>query len=115
MLELDIPTIISVLAIDLTMCFIDLETFDVSFRMAVLEFVSLGRRRVPEAPIVDRGHVQILRDPSYPGGNPVDGITRGQGHGDFDHRVMRDGALASRGRRNVALPNSEIVFGHGVG
>src|SRR5258706_9300281 len=61
----------------------------------VLPLVVFAGGRVPEACIIDRGHLQILGDALDPCGKALDSLAARGEHGNLDFRVVRDSGNAA--------------------
>lgn len=76
MFGLDIPTEKSASSdIQLTVRFVDLQSIDRIGRMVMFELVNLFLWRVPEAGVIDRGYVEILRNARDPSRQSVDTLS----------------------------------------
>ena len=53
-------------------------------RAMVLELVDFGLGRVPEACVINRGDVKVLRDATNPSWEALDSLPIGQNHGDLE-------------------------------
>ncbi len=81
----------------------------------MLELIQLLLGRIPEAPFIDGGNVQVLCDTAEPCRDTVNGDAGGKCHGDLEHGIVRDSAMPRRSRRNVTFPCTEGRLGHWIG
>jgi len=83
-------------------------------RSRVLPLVARAGRRVPEASIIDRRHLQILSDTLDPRGKALDSLAARGEHGNLDFRVVGDSA-GSIFSWNGDAPYAVLVACHRVG